>query len=197
MALVALPTTPSPAAISWELIDFGGTMQGPLGGSAQRINRLGSRWRYEVVMPPMVMADARKWAAALSRGLREGVSYEVLQPTTPAGVPGSVLINGGSQAGDSIVVDGGRAGYSVYAGQWLSILTGGRRYLYQAAAYVKLAGGAGTIEIEPPLRATPADNDPITFAAPMIEGLLSGPPGWSIDVDRVARGITFAIEEVR
>lgn len=197
MALVALPSTPSPAAISWELVDFGGTQQGPLGGAAQRVNRLGNRWRYTVTMPPMTMTDARIWTAALTRGLRNGVSYQVLQPDTPTGTTGTPLVNGAGQTGAAIVVDSARAGYSVAAGQWLSILTGGRRYLYMAAAYVKLAGGAGTIQIDPPLRATPADNDPVELAAPVIEGLLSAAPGWGVDVDQVARGIAFTIEEVR
>jgi hypothetical protein len=197
MALVTLPATPGPRSVSWSLRDPGGTLQGPLGGAAQRVNRLGARWRCEVTLPAMTPGEAREWAAALARGLRYGVVWSVRQVGTPVGLPGSPLINGADQAGDSIVVDGARAGYSVAAGQWLNISTGGRKYLYQAAAYAKLTGGAGTIEIEPPLRAVPADNDPVTLALPVIEGLLVDAPSWAIDANRLVNGITFAIEEVR
>lgn len=198
MALVELPTSPKPRAVRWSAIDFGGTLSGAVGGTAQRINRLGNRWRLEVDLPPMTVADARVWAAALSRGLRNGVSLLVPQPDTPTGAAGSVLINGASQAGDSIVVDGGTPGYQVKAGQWLNVTTSGSAYLYMAQASSRLgASGDGTIEIEPPLRAVPADNDPVNLSAPVIEGLLQTGPGWEIDVSRLVRGFSFTIEEAR
>lgn len=198
MTLVSLPLNPGPSALAWELVDFGSTESGPLGGAAQRVNRLGSRWRCTVTLPPMHPLLAREWAAALARGLRNGVSWRIRQVSTPTGSPGSVLVAGGSQAGDSLDVDGGTAGYVARIGQWASILTGGQRYLYQLAASTQLDGtGTGTLELEPPLRVEPADNDPVELGAPVIEGLLVAPPGWSIDANRLVNGISFTIEESR
>lgn len=198
MALVTLPSSPAPMSASWSLGDPGGVQRGAIGGSAQRVNRLGARWRYAVSLPPMTPSDARIWAAALARGLRNGVSYKVSQPTTPTGSPGSIAIAGAGQTGDSIDVDGGTPGYVVKQGQWLNIATSPRSYLYQAAATVRLdSSGEGTIEIEPPLRAVPNDNDVLNLGVPVIEGLLDMPPEWAIDANLLVQGITFTIEEVR
>ena len=198
MSLTALPISPGPVALAWELIDFGSTQAGALGGAAQRINRLGGRWRATITLPPMSPALAREWAATLARGLRTGVSWRIRQVSTPTGAPGAVLVNGGSQAGNALIVDGGTAGYVVKVGQWASILTGGQRYLYQLAATTTLSGtGTGTLQIEPALRVQPADNDPVELGAPVIEGLLVAPPGWSIDANRLVNGLTFTIEESR
>lgn len=195
--MIALPSSPGPQAVGFSLVDFGKVQQGALGGSAQRINRLGARWRVEVQLPPMTPADARIWAAALTRGLREGVSWKLRQVTTPTGSPGAVLVNGAGQAGGALIVDGGAAGYVAKAGQFASILTGGRRYLHQLAASTQLSGtGTGTLQIEPLLRVSPADNSPVELGAPVIEGLLSTPPGWTIDAGRLVRGFSFVIEEV-
>jgi hypothetical protein len=146
----------------------------------------------------MTHADARIWASALTRGLRNGVSYAIHQPTTPTGSPGSILIAGAGQTGDSIDVDGGTPGYVVRQGQWLNIETSPRKYLYQAAASVRLDGsGEGTIELEPLLRAIPNDDDAVSLGAPVVEGLLDMPPMWTLDANLLVQGITFAIEEVR
>jgi hypothetical protein len=198
MSVTALPASPGPVAVGWTLVDFGSSQQGALGGAAQRINRLGGRWRCEVTLPPMTPAQAREWAATLSRGLRTGVSWRIRQVGTPTGTPGAVLVNGADQAGNALIVDGGTPGYVAKIGQWLSVLTGGQRYLYQSAATLQLSGtGTGTLQIEPGLRVPPANNDPVELGAPLIEGLLSGPPGWVIDANRLVNGFTFVIEENR
>lgn len=196
MPVTALPSSPGPARVGWTLIDHGGTQGGVLGGSSQRINRLGNRWRCEVVMPPMAPALAREWAAALAKGLRTGVSMKVREVSTPAGSPGAVLVAGADQVGFALDVDGGTSGHVVQAGKWFSIPTGGRRYLYQVNAVVQLSGtGTGTIAIEPALRVSPADDSAVELAAPVIEGLLTEAPAWALDETRMVRGFSFVIEE--
>lgn len=196
--MITLPDSPHPAAISWELVDFGGTSTSSLGGSAQRINRLGNRWKVGVTMPPLTEAQAREWASALTRGLRQGVAWKLSQPGFVTGSPGTPLVAGASQLGDTLNLDGLNAGYVIRAGQWLSILTGGQRYLYQSVNNVRVPStGIVALEIEPSLRVSPADNDPVEFAAPLIEGLLEAAPGWRIDTDHIARGFSFVIAETR
>lgn len=198
MAVVTLPTSPGPRAVRFAPVDFGGTQTGVLGGSSQRVNRLGNRWRCEVAMPAMTPADARKWAAALTRGLRNGVSWKIRQVGTPVGPIGSPLVAGADQAGDSLDIDTATAGVWLRAGQWLSITTASVAYLYQVAQDVRVAdAGTATVEIEPPLRVTPADNDPVNIAAPVIEGLLAVPFEWGIDANRLVNGFSFTIEEQR
>jgi len=198
MAIVDLPATPGPVDLQWQPIDYGGTLQGALGGEAQRINRLGNRFALTVTLPRMAENAARPWIAALMTGLREGVRWQLRQVELAIGAPGSPVANGDGQAGNAIAVRSGAAGYGVRAGQFLSITTDGDRYLYMAAADVTLNGsGAGSIAIEPPLRAEAADGDAINLAAPVIEGLLSqGPVPWTIDAAR-RFGLQFTITEAR
>lgn len=196
--MITLPSTPGPAAVAWEPVDFGTVLRGALGGADQRVNRLGNRWRCTVTMPVMTPADARQWAVALTVGLREGVSWRIRQVSSPTGSPGTVLVKGGSQAGSSLLCDGFTPGYVLRAGMWLSILTGGQRYLHQCAANLRAdSAGEGTISLDAPLRVSPADNSPVEIGAPVIEGLLDEVPGWSLDPDRLARGFTFSISETR
>jgi hypothetical protein len=196
--MITLPSSPGPRAVSWQPIDFGQTLPGALGGADQRVNRLGNRWACTVELPPMRPEKARAWSAALVRGLQEGVSWRIRQVGTPTGSPGTVLVKGAGQGGLNLLCDGFTNGFVLYAGQWLSILTGGQRYLHQSVS-TQVAGASGelTIALDFPLRVTPADNSPVELGAPMIEGLLADVPGWSLDPDRLARGFSFTIAEAR
>lgn len=184
------------AEVEFEPVDFGGTIGGELGGTDQRVNRLGNRWRMLVTLPRMNPAAADAWAVDLARGLRTGVRMRVPEPGMRDGSPGAVLVAGAGQAGSVLAVDGGTVGHVIRKGKWFSVLTGGRRYLYKAAAPLRLGeGGAGSIELEPLLRRVPADNAPVELALPMIEGLIE-PVSWKIDARRIAEGVSFVIREV-
>lgn len=198
MTAVTLPASPGPRSLSWELVDFGGTLQGPLGGMAQRVNRLGNRWRLRVEMPVMTAKQAREWSALLIQGMRLGVLLPIVQPGTATGTPGSPLVNGGAQTGTSLIVDGLTPAYGYRRGQFLSVTTGSRRHAYMlTASGVAAVGGTATFSIEPPLRVSPTDNDVVELDLPWIEGLLAEPPTWGFEPDKLARGFGFAIEEAR
>lgn len=198
MASVELPSTPGPRAVAWQAVDFGGTLQGPLGGAGQRVNRPGNRWRALVEMPEMTPAQARAWAAALTQGLRLGVIWKIRQVGLPVGAPGMPLVAGASQAGSTLAVDGLTPAYGWRPSQWITVETGGRGYLYQlSASGTADTAGEADLPVEPPLRVSPADNDPIEIAAPYIEGLLEGAPGWQIDARRLVNGFAFSVIEVR
>lgn len=198
MASVVLPASPGPVSLAWQLLDFGNTQKGALGGAAQRINRLGNRWAVNVTMPPLTPLQARNWSAGLTAALQNGVRMAIVQPDLATGAPGTVRVNGAGQAGAALVCDGAGAGYVARIGQWVSIITGGRRYLYQIAAdATATVGGALTLTLTAPLRVEHADNDLVELAAPEIEGLIVGLPEWGIDVDYLTRGFSFTIEEAR
>lgn len=198
MASVELPSTPGPAAVAWELVDFGGTLSGALGGMAQRVNRLGNRWRCRITMPPLTPAQAREWSSALAQGLRQGVLWKVRQVGFAPGAAGTPLVNGGSQAGNALTVDGLTALYPYRIGQVFSLLTGSRRYVHHVAGNGRANGsGQATLAIEPALRVTPADNSTVELAAPMLEGLLESPVAWSLDPNRLASGFEIVISEAR
>lgn len=198
MASVALPSWPGPMTVAWQMVDFGGTLQGPLGGAAQRVNRLGNRWRCMVAMPALTAKQAREWSAALTQGLRLGVTWEIVQPDLTVGSPGSPLVNGADQIGHTIDADGLTPGWPWQQGQMLSVIVAGRRYVHQLSAAGRVDGsGEAELPIEPALRVTPANNGTIELAKPVIEGLLEEPAGWAFDVDRLVRGFNFSIAESR
>jgi hypothetical protein len=198
MAAIVLPTTPSPLALAWQLLDFGNTQKGALGGATQRINRLGNRWSVNVTMPPLTALQARNWSAGLTAALQNGVRLAIVQPDFVIGAPGTVLVNGAGQAGPSLVCNGATPGYIARIGQWASVTTGGVRYLYQIAADATASGGGAlSLTLTTPLRVAHANNDPVNLATPEIEGLIVSLPAWGIDVDRLTRGFSFTIEEAR
>lgn len=192
--MIDLPDTPGPASVDWNLIDFGGNLTPPLGGAEQRINRLGNRWAATITMPPMSSEEARLWVARLTRGVREGVRFKLRQLGVDVGAPGSPTVNGGGQAGTALNITGATPRYALRVGQCLNIVTGGRRYLYRAYSPVVLgSSGNGTVGIEPPLRAQPANGDSVIIGAPVIEGRIE-PLQWSVPENRLTV-LQFTITE--
>ena len=198
MAVVDLPASPGPASVEWAAVDFGATQKGVLGGAAQRVNRLGNRWAVTVTMPVLTPRQAREWSAALVVALRDGVRWKIRQVGSPTGAPGAIAVNGALQSGRALVCSGANPGYIARAGQFISLAVGGDKFCHLLAANSSAdASGNITLQLTEPLRVEPADNDPVELGAPQIEGLLASAPAWSLDVDRLARGFSFTIEESR
>lgn len=173
--MIDLPLSPSPASATPALLFFGAQLTPSLGGPVQQVERMGSRFRLSVTMPPMRGAMARQWVARLVRGKSAGVRMPFPLLDFKPGVPGQFLVNGAGQAGKGLAIDGGRANYVFREGQFFSILTGGRHYVHMITAETIASGaGSATIPIEPMLRVSPADNAELHVGRPMIEGFIAG-----------------------
>lgn len=197
--MIVLPSTPGPATSNLSILHAGGIVDSALGGASQIVNRPGARCRLQVELPPMQGADARKWFAGLTAALFEGGRFTIRQVGFTVGAAGSPLVNGANQVGQELNIDTGGAAYTFKAGQLISITTGGKNYLYPIAADRTLNGsGAGPIPLSLPLRASPADNDPIQVLAPVIEGSVElDDPHLPFDERRLATGLGFSISELR
>lgn len=122
--------------------------------------------------------------------------WRIIQAVNPEGA-GSPLVDGASQAGDQLDVKGFGAGYWCRANQPFAIVSGGRRYAHRIVTAQQIgADGTGTLEIEPPLRIEPDDEDVLEFSAPYIEGLIEEPVTGDFTADRIVNGIAFTISEV-
>lgn len=195
MALVDLPSSPGPASSTMVPIDFGGPIPGLLGGATERQNRLGNRWSVMVNMPPLGLDAARAWSADLTLGVQRGVRWKLRQVGLASGPIGAPLVAGGSQMGFALDVDGFIPGASWAKGAFVSLISGGRRYLHKlAAAGFADGSGAGTLNFTEALRVVPADNDVVDFA-PSIEGLLTVEGGMTINEKRLGSPFGFTIEE--
>jgi hypothetical protein len=180
MSIVTIPTPTGFARATPELVSNDIIQVPPGGGVTQTLQRLGTRWALSVELPPArENGDFRAIMSALVQARRFGAAYPWPQPGITIGTPGSPVVNGAGQLGSSLVCSGFSASYSVVAGQFFSILTGGRRYLHMiTAAGTATGGGALTLQIFPMLRISPAASSPISMT-PLIEGNVEGNFGWT------------------
>lgn len=195
--MIDLPDWPQPNAADPSLVDFGALLTPALGGPVQRVNRMGTRFRIRVSMPPLTSAKVgRQWVARLVQGKSEGVRMRFPLLDFNPGATGTILVNGAGQSGNSLTVDGATSAYVFREGQPFSILTGGKHHLYLVRTEtIANASGQATVPITPMLRRPHADNDVCHFATPMIEGFIAGDElSWNLSVERVV-GIQFDIAE--
>lgn len=192
---IELPADPAPATATPRLLDFGATLTPPMGGPAQRLNRIGARYAVDVAMPPLTPDQRRVFVARLARGMTEGVLMRFPQPGLDAGEPGAPVVSGAGQQGSALRIRGLAAGYVIREGQALSIIFAGRRYLHLATADVAVAAGAALVPIVPMLRVSPNDGAVVEIKEPMIEGNLSGNElPWQIELDHNTN-LAFTISE--
>ena len=82
---------------------------------------------------------------------------------------GTVLVNGGSQTGTSLIVDGVTSDtYTPQAGDTFTVA--GVEQVYTVTTEATVASGASTLSISPALATSPADNAVITFLAISLSG---------------------------
>lgn len=191
---IALPDWPYPAQMTPRLVSGRAELRPAWGGDVQRLNRAGSRYAIDVTMPTMTYSAAQDWSAIDDETAT--VTMQIVQPGLDVGAPGSPLVNGGSQSGTSLIIDGLTPYYVIRNRQWLSVTTGGRLYAYRAKGETVANGsGQATVTLETMLRAVHADNDPVEIAVPRLEGFATVPEGaWTTSTAGHV-SLSFTIEE--
>lgn len=192
---VTLPTSPSPSSITPRLITTRGELRSAFGGSMQRISRTGSRWAFDVVMPPMTAATALEWVNILEEA--DTCILRLPEPGITIGSPGTPLVNGATQTGTSLITDAWTASYAIPKGKFFGVSVSGLQYLYQTTTAVTASGaGAATLVLRPMLRASPADNAALIVNPATVEGFVTVADGaLGISVNRLVEGFSFTIEE--
>jgi hypothetical protein len=191
---IDLPDYPYPAAMTPRLVTGRAELRPAWGGDIQRLNRAGSRFAIDVTMPVMTYADAQDWSDINDETAM--VTMQIVQPGFDTGAPGTPLVNGASQSGTTLAIDGLTPYHVLRKNQWISISTGGRLYAYRVKTEViASSGGAASVVLTTMLRVSPANNDPVEIAAPRIEGFATVPDdAWSTNTaGHVA--LSFTIEE--
>jgi hypothetical protein len=174
--MVILPDHPTPQSATPGLVDFGAFLTPALGGPVQRVERMGTRFRISVAMPPMKNPTlGRQWIARLVRGKQEGARMAwPLQGFDP-GTPGNVRVDDAGQSGRSLRIIGATPNYIFREGQFFSLEISGRHFLYMVTAETFAdAAGNQTLNIEPMLRVSPPANALCHFGKPMVEGFILG-----------------------
>jgi len=174
--MIDLPDYPSPANAAPALVDFGAFLTPSLGGPVQRVERMGSRFKIAVTMPPMLNPKlGRQWVARLIRGKQEGARMAwPLQGFDP-GNPGDIKVASAGAAGRSLPVKAATPNYIFREGQFFSVVVTGRHFLYMVTAEtIASATGTATLPIEPMLRVSPPVDAVCWFGKPMVEGFIQG-----------------------
>lgn len=137
----------------------------------------GAVWEAEIRLPPMKRETAKQWQAFILslRGMR-GTFLMGNPLDASSGATGVQLDGEGTIRDTSINVTGTG---SLEAGDVFSIGSGTDKHLHMV---VQDASATGTIDIEPPLRTTYADNTALDFTLPTgVWRLASNDIGWDID----------------
>lgn len=164
------------------------------GTNVQHFQRLGRHWRVTVDLHAMHQAKAEEWADLEDE--TDTLLWNIPQDTLVAANEGSPRVNGASQTGSSLDIDGATLGFVIPKGAFISIVTNARRYVYKVKAEATATTGSATLSIMPPLRVSPNNNDVVEISAPKIEGLVdfAGFPRRRRHDNRVP-ATSFVIEE--
>lgn len=186
--MIELPDSPAPANVTPGLLYFGSSITPPLGGPTQTIERLGTRHKLKVTMPPLPNKDAAMaYLSKLRRGKSGGVRMAWPLGGFDPGDPGPApAIRIERQIGKSFTLQGMRPGYIIKEGQFFSIESDGVHYLYEATEdrEVLPTGNAEAFGCHPLIRATHSVGDTVHFVRPMIEGILIGQDlDWELSVE--------------
>lgn len=192
---VTLPTSPAPRSITPRLVTARAELRSAFGGATQRISRTGSRWAFDVELPPMTHASALDWVDLLTEA--DTCILNIPEPGITVGSPGTPLVNGASQTGSSLITDGWTASYVIPKGKFISVSVSSLLYAYQTTASTTASGaGAATLPVRSLLRASPADNAALNVNPAKVEGFVTMADGaMSISVNRLVEGCSFTLEE--
>ena len=170
----------------------------------QVMQHQGSRWEANVTLPPMKRESAEEWIAFL---ISLNGQYGTFLLGDPLGAtargsasssPGTPLVNGGSQTGTTLNIDGAPNSATGYlkAGDYIQLGSGSGTQLYKVLADANSNGsGQVSLDIWPSLRSSPSDNAAVTVAsAKGLFRLSSSDASFSIDKASIY-GITFAATE--
>lgn len=144
------------------------------------------RWRLRFAPPTtgVPYSQAGLWKTMLLQlrgGINHLAAYDVAQPAPAGTMRGAPVLSGTAAAGaTSMGVSGATAGGTLLPGDWLQVGTGLGSQLVAVSAAVTLAGGAGTIQFEPPLRQAYGAGTAVLWDKPVAHyKMMSDAPEWA------------------
>jgi hypothetical protein len=201
---LSLPTASGIASVSLRAVNAVAISESPFTFKQQIVAHSGQRWEAEVTMPPMKRADAEQWISFLVslRGVKG--TFLLGDPSassargSASATPGSPLVNGSGQTGDSLTIDGCPTSATGYlkTGDYIQLGGGSSATIHKVLSDVNTNSlGQATIDIWPDVRNAPSDNAIVVVGdAKGLFRLSSNSTEWSIDQASIY-GITFAALE--
>ena len=201
---LTLPTVTGIRAINLRARNVVGISQSPFTYKQQVVAHTGQRWEAEISLPAMTRAEGEEWVSFLVKLKGQQGTFLLGDPSasTPRGsaatTPGTPVVNGASQTGGSLTVDGLPASASNYlrAGDYIQLGTGSGATLHKVLNDVTSnASGEASLDLYPSIRTAPADDAAIVVSgAKGVFRLATNETNWSIN-EVTHFGITFSAVE--
>ena len=198
---INIPTHVDANAITLRTVNSVAASMSPFSNKQQVVAHSGQRWEAEVTLPPMNRADAEQWVAFLVslRGMLGTFLMGDPSGVTPRGSAGGTpIIQGSSQTGDVLIIDGATANQTGWlkSGDYLQVGAGATASLHKVLADVNSdSGGNVTIDIWPSIKTAPTDNSTVVLSsAKGLFRLISNETSWNITAASIY-GITFGARQ--
>ena len=197
MTTFAFPSI-TPTTNTFELVANTRTFQSPLTNAIQTSSRKGSLWKASLQFTNLTGDDRREMQAFVVKlnGQQHRFTLHDHSYTRRGAGGGTLLINGGTQSGTSLVCDGATASVNNYlrAGDYISF----NNELHMVIADANSdASGNVTLSIAPPIRKTAANNTVVDYLTP-VSGvfMLAGPASWDTQPGIISSFTIEAVEDV-
>jgi hypothetical protein len=188
---LSFPTQTGVARVEITATDVVSINQSPFTLSQQVVRHAGARWSAMIAIPPVKREDSEYWNAFLLRLRGQFGTFLLGDPNaaTPRGsaasAAGTPVVNGASQTGNNLNIDGLPASVTGYllAGDYIQLGSASSARLYKVLENVSTnASGEATLNLWPDLRSSPADGAIVVVSnAKGLFRLESNDATWSIN----------------
>jgi len=196
MATITFPSSPKPRGMQWKLHQPTQINVSEWTGRRQVQSSNRGWWECRFTLPPIVGRDNfNPWRSFLAqaRGGANDFQVPIDNVEQAANTGNTARVNGGFQTGRSLTTNGWPASQTILqAGQFVTI---NDQLLQLTADVATSAGGTATIEFEPPIRVSPADNAVIEYRNPYALMYLVEIPSYDASVGDVY-GLSMEFREV-
>lgn len=198
---ISAPTVAGIAEVTLRAKNAVAFEQSPFTFSGQAQAFPGQAWAADVILPPLDRADAEEWVSFLVSLRGQYGTFLLGDPTgaTARGEAGGTpLVNGASQTGQSLVIDGASLSQTNWLrkGDYIQLGAAGTATLHKVLEDTDTdAGGNATLSIWPGIRTAPADNATVVVINTVGRWrLASNTSEWNVS-DASIFGITFSAME--
>lgn len=201
---LALPNNTSIKSVNLRARSNIAVTQSPFTYKQQVLKFQGSAWEVDVQLKAMKRDEAEEWISWFLKLDGQYGTFLLGDPNgaTPRGsaatTPGTPLVNGAGQTGNSLNIDGCPASATGYlkAGDYIQLGLSGTAKLYKVLNDVNTnASGQATLDIYPSIHTAPGDNAALVVSS--CRGLFrlsSNEMDWSIQTN-LFYGLTFGAVE--
>lgn len=198
---LTLPSHTGIRSITLRAVNTVGISQSPFTYAQQAVAHSGQRWEVDVTLPPMKRADAEQWVAWLVSLRGQLGTFTLGDPigATPRGSAGGTpLVNGASQTGGTLSIDGCTASQTGWlkAGDYIQLGSGATATLHKVLQDADSnASGEVDLDIWPYIRTAPTDGSTVVTSNTVGKfRLANNEQNWNVNEASIY-GMTFGAFE--